>query len=189
MRLVATLRTGGLKLSTVELVVLDEADRLFEFGHDKQTPGSQTDDDRVDTSGFLAQMDEILAACDHPKVQRALFSATMGEQIHELVHTVLRKPLDVSIEVPNAGAGTVEQRLTFVGKESGKLVAFRQLIQSGQLRPPVLVFLQSKERAKELYQELAFDGINVDVIHADRTPEQREAVIKNFRLGKVLQAS
>lgn len=40
------------------------------------------------------------------------------------------------------------------------------------LSPPVLIFLQSKERAKELFNELIYDGINVDVIHADRTQQQ-----------------
>ncbi len=102
----------------------------------------------------------------------------------ELVRSVLRDPVSVSVGTPNAGAAAIEQRLVFVGREEGKLLAFRQLVQQG-LRPPVLVFVQSKERAKELHHELAFDGINVDVIHADRSPEQRDAVIKNFRLGKV----
>lgn len=163
-------------------MVLDEADRLFELGREDQAieDGATTD---VDT-GFLGQIDEILAACDHSHVQRALFSATMGDQVRGLVDTVLRDPLRVSVGLANAGANTIEQRLVFVGREEGKLLAFRQLIQEG-LRPPVLVFLQSKERAKELYNELAFDGINVDVIHADRSMEQRDAVIKNFRLGKV----
>ena len=40
------------------------------------------------------------------------------------------------------------------------------------LSPPVLIFLQSKERAKELFSELIYDGINVDAIHADRTQQQ-----------------
>ena len=179
MRLLAALRQGCLKLSSVELVVLDEADRLFELGSDKGAASSEKED-----NGFLAQIDEILGACDHPRVQRALFSATMGDQVAELVATVLRDPVHVSVGLPNAGANTIEQRLTFVGKEEGKLLAFRQLIQAG-LKPPVLVFLQSKERAKELYNELVFDGINVDIVHADRSAEQRDAVIRNFRLGKV----
>jgi hypothetical protein len=175
MRLLASLRGGGLKLSSVELVVLDEADRLFELGTDK---GGDTED-----KGFLAQIDEILGACD-PRGQRALFSATMGDQVAELVATVLRDPLHVTVGLPNAGAATIEQRLTFVGKEEGKLLAFRQLVQAG-LKPPVLVFVQSKERAKELYTELVLDGINVDVVHADRSADQRDAVIRKFRLGKV----
>lgn len=59
----------------------------------------------------------------------------------------------------------------FVGQESGKLLAMRQIIQKG-FQPPVLVFVQSKERAKELFNELIYDGLNVDVIHADRTQAQ-----------------
>lgn len=53
------------------------------------------------------------------------------------------------------------------------------------LKPPVILFVQSKERAKELHRELAFDGLNVDAIHADRTPAQREDVVKRFRMGSV----
>lgn len=69
-------------------------------------------------------------------------------------------------------------------REEGKLLAMRQLIAEG-LRPPVLVFLQSKDRAKELFHELVYDGINVDVIHAERTQEQRDAVIRKFRAGEI----
>nr|CAG4651847.1 EOG090X06T3 [Triops cancriformis] len=53
------------------------------------------------------------------------------------------------------------------------------------LEPPVLVFVQSKERAKELFNELIYDGINVDVIHAERPQIERENVVRSFRLGKI----
>ena len=46
------------------------------------------------------------------------------------------------------------------------------------LKPPVLLFMQSKDRAKDLYRELVYDGINVDVIHAERTQQQREDIIR-----------
>lgn len=60
-------------------------------------------------------------------------------------------------------------------------------IQSSQegLKPPVLIFVQSKARAKELFHELVYDGINVDVIHADRTKQQRDDVVRQFRSGRV----
>lgn len=58
-----------------------------------------------------------------------------------------------------------------MGQESGKLLAMRQIILRG-FHPPVLVFVQSKERAKELFNELIYDGLNVGVIHADRTQLQ-----------------
>ncbi len=74
--------------------------------------------------------------------------------------------------------------MIFTGNEEGKLLAIRQLIQSGECKPPVLIFLQSKDRAKALCNELGYDGINVDVIHADRTQQQREQAIESFREGK-----
>ncbi|KAH9051767.1 hypothetical protein Ae201684P_020222 [Aphanomyces euteiches] len=73
----------------------------------------------------------------------------------------------------------------FVGKEEGKLVAMKQLIQEG-LKLPVLLFVQNKDRAKELYNELVYDEINVGAIHADRTKEQRDKVIKDFRVNMVI---
>ena len=49
----------------------------------------------------------------------------------------------------------------------------------------MLIFVQSIDRAKELFHELVYDGIQVDVIHAERTASQRENIIRNFRLGKI----
>ena len=136
-------------------------------------------------AGFLGQIDEVLGACNHPKVQRALFSATMGPRVQQLVDAVLRQPVRVTVGVPQAGNSNIEQRLTFVGREEGKVLAFRQLIQRGEMRPPALIFVQSKERAKQLHSELASDGIKVDAIHSDRNVEERDTVVRDFRLGKV----
>lgn len=49
----------------------------------------------------------------------------------------------------------------------------------------MLIFVQSKHRAKQLYKELKFDGVNVDVIHADKKKEDRDEIIKQFRVGKI----
>ena len=49
----------------------------------------------------------------------------------------------------------------------------------------MLVFVQSVERAKELFHELIYDGMNVDVIHSERTQAQRDNVVRSFRSGKV----
>ena len=48
----------------------------------------------------------------------------------------------------------------------------------------MLVFVQSKDRARELHTELMYDGIHIDVIHADRPQEQRDQVIRDFRVGR-----
>ena len=52
------------------------------------------------------------------------------------------------------------------------------------MTPPVIIFVQSRERAAALFKELVYDGINVDVIHADRTKKQRDTIIKKFRIGE-----
>lgn len=165
LRLVHLIQESQLDLSTVEMVCLDEADRLFDMG-------------------FVEQVDEVFAACSHPSVQRAMFSATMLQGVEELAQSVLRDPVKVAVGVKNAGAATIEQKLVFVGKEEGKLVAMKQLIHDG-LRVPALLFVQNKERATELYHELLYDGINVGAVHADRTKEQRDEVIRQFRTGAV----
>ena len=53
------------------------------------------------------------------------------------------------------------------------------------LKPPVLLFVQSIDRAKQLFIELVYDGINVDVMHAERSQLQREEVIRRFRTGDI----
>lgn len=73
----------------------------------------------------------------------------------------------------------------FVGTEDSKLLSLRSLIAEGAFTPPVLIFCQSILRAKELSTELLFDGINADCIHAERTPEERDEVVRKFAEGSV----
>jgi ATP-dependent RNA helicase DDX52/ROK1 len=204
MRLVDAIQKG-LKLHTVRLVVLDEADRLLDAsdGDKKVEPDTTADETgttnaAATTSGsaqtqtFLSQMDIILAEIPSTAV-RALFSATVTPMVRSLAESILRHPLDVTVGVGsgNGGTGTmgganpdIDQQLLFVGREEGKLLAIRQLVQRGQLRPPVLIFLQSQDRAQALFSELLYDGIHVDVIHAGRTKTAREAAVTKFRTGE-----
>eukprot|EP00899_Mesostigma_viride_P011537 jgi/Mesvir1/20384/Mv12289-RA.1 len=159
------LEAGKVNLKRAEFLVLDEADKLFEMG-------------------FVEQVDAILAACDASRLCKALFSATLPDTVEELARTVMHDPVRVTIGERNAAASTVAQKLLFVGREEGKLLAIRQMVKEG-LHPPMLIFVASKERANDLFKELAYDDLKVDVIHADRTPAQRAAVVDNFRAGKV----
>ena len=70
----------------------------------------------------------------------------MPPAVEDLVHSVLRQPVKVVVGEKNAAADTVDQSLVFCGREDGKLVALRQMVREG-LRPPVLIFVQSVERA------------------------------------------
>lgn len=85
----------------------------------------------------------------------------------------------------DAATETIDQILQFVGEEDHKLASLRSLIKTGCFTPPVLIFVQSILRAKELANELLFDGINADCIHADRTVEERDAAVTGFAEGKI----
>jgi len=165
LRLVHAIQQDHLKLNHVRHLILDEADKLLELG-------------------FLEQTDEIFAACSNPRLQKSMFSATIPAGVESLAKSVMKDPVRVVIGVKNAATETIKQALAYVGQEEGKLIAIRQLIQAG-LKPPVLVFVQSIERAKELFRELIYDGINVDVIHSERTKAQRDAVVSKFRAGQI----
>ncbi|NP_001079530.1 DEAD-box helicase 52 L homeolog [Xenopus laevis] len=229
----------GIDLSSVEWLIVDESDKLFEDGK----------------TGFRDQLASIFVACTSHLLKRAMFSATFAfdveqwcklhldnvvsvsvgarnsavetveqsllfvgsetgkllamrnlikkgftppvlafvqsvERAKELFHVEqwcklhLDNVVSVSVGARNSAVETVEQSLLFVGSETGKLLAMRNLIKKG-FTPPVLAFVQSVERAKELFHELIYEGINVDVIHAERTQQQRDNVIQSFREGKI----
>eukprot|EP01038_Epipyxis_sp_PR26KG_P010123 gene10123-13607_t len=203
LRFLSLIKAQAIDLSKVQMIVLDEADKLFELDtinnnsnnkqkHSKNVHSNGDIDDSDDgneedvriRSSFLSQIDEILASCPEKGIQRALFSATIGPFVRELAESFLNNPIQVSIGTENTGASTIDQKLVFVGREDGKLLAIRQLVQEG-LNPPVLLFLQSIDRAKELFKELIYDGINVDIMHAERTETQRQEVIRRFRIGEI----
>ncbi|CAK1551370.1 unnamed protein product [Leptosia nina] len=160
-----------ISLDKVQWLIIDEADKMFE--------GSE---EEVDT--FRQQLGVIISACDTKRTKLAMFSATHTPTLAKWARHNMRGLINVTVGLRNAAANTVDQELLFCGNENGKLVAFRQLVQKG-LKPPVLVFVQSKDRAKQLFKELIYDGINVDVIHADRTQAQRDNVVRSFRVGRI----
>ncbi|KAM7348044.1 DExD-box helicase 52 [Cochliomyia hominivorax] len=157
-----------LDLKSIEWFILDEADRLMEEGQ----------------NNFKEQLDDILAACTNPNKKLALFSATYTVPVAKWALKNLKNLARVNVGAQNAATEYVEQELLFVGSENGKLLAVRDMVKSG-LKPPVLIFVQSKDRAKQLFEELLYDGINVDVIHADRTQQQRDNCVRAFREGHI----
>merc|ERR1712096_350021 len=137
-------------------LVVDEADKLFEAG----------------VTGFRDQLATIYRACSGPSIRRAMFSATLGPEIENWAKLNLDNLVRVRAGAANSATTT------------GKLEAFRDLVRKG-LQPPVLVFVQTKERAGELFKELLYDGIQVDVIHSERSEQQRENTVRAFRSGGI----
>ncbi|XP_066118714.1 probable ATP-dependent RNA helicase DDX52 isoform X1 [Saccopteryx bilineata] len=158
----------GIELTRYRSCFVISSDKLFEDGK----------------TGFRDQLASIFLACTSHKVRRAMFSATFAYDVEQWCKLNLDSVITVSIGTRNSAVETVEQELLFVGSETGKLLAMRELIKKG-FNPPVLVFVQSIERAKELFHELIYEGINVDIIHADRTQEQRDNTVHSFRAGKI----
>ncbi|OQR77659.1 putative ATP-dependent RNA helicase DDX52-like [Tropilaelaps mercedesae] len=168
-RLVWLLRETKLSLSHVQYLVIDESDRLFEAGK----------------SGFREQLEKIYAACAGGKLRRALFSATSTKDLDRWCRLQLDAPIAVAVGAKNSATKQVDQKLVFVGNESGKLYELRQIIRNG-VKPPMLIFVETKTSAQQLYEHLALDGLSVDMLHAGRTASDRDRIIDNFRLGKVL---
>ena len=93
-------------------------------------------------------------------------------------------PVKIQIGIKNATASTVHQNIVYVAKEDAKLMTLRQSLKEG-FEPPMLIFVQSKHRAKELNHELKYDGINVDMIHGDKKKHKRDEIMQKFRLGEI----
>lgn len=157
-----------LNLSNVEWLVVDESDRLFEAGK----------------HGFRDQLAEVYQACTGTNIKRAMFSATFAHEVQHWCKLNLNNVAVVSVGIRNSASEDVKQELLFCGHERGKLLALRDIFRKGY-EPPVLLFVQTKERAKELFKELIYDNMMVDAIHADRTQLQRDNVVRAFRERKL----
>ncbi|KAK9697759.1 hypothetical protein RND81_08G059500 [Saponaria officinalis] len=150
-------------LCRVEFLVLDESDKLFELG-------------------FVKQIDFVVKACSNPSIIRSLFSATLPDTVEDLARTLMHDAVRIIVGRKNTASASVKQKLVFAGSEEGKFLALRQSF-AESLNPPVLIFVQSKERAQELYRELLFTDLKVDVVHTDLPQAQRENAVDNFRAG------
>ncbi|EPY28250.1 ATP-dependent RNA helicase DDX52/ROK1 [Strigomonas culicis] len=167
-RILSLVEQKLLDLSKVQYLVFDEGDRLWD---------TKTD--------FLAAIDGILAACTAPEKVVCLFTATMSERVETAARSVMSSdPVRIIVRGRQRVNESVKQRLLFCGSEQGKIVAMRNLVREG-IKPPVLVFVQSIERSKELYDEIRAQGLHMAVMNAKMSIEEREETVTQFRLGRI----
>lgn len=169
LRLIYAVENKIIDLSSVQSIILDEADKLFELG-------------------FLNQLDSILEACTCPSLQKCLFSATIPTGVEEAARSFMLDPIKLVIGAPNSAAASIQQKLLYVGQEDGKLLAIRQMLLAGGedgLTPPVIIFTETIDRAQALMNELRPLGIKIDAIHSEKSQAERESIIKDFRTGKL----
>jgi ATP-dependent RNA helicase DDX52/ROK1 len=163
-RLLNALQFKMLTLDSMSWLVLDEVDRLL--GID-----------------FIKQTDSVIAACPATK-HVGLFSATFTPQVEQIAQSLLTNPIRIVIGAKHTVVENVEQTFQYVASEEGKLLAIRQLVMDGKLVPPALLFVQSKDRAMQLYKQLIVeDDVRVDLVTSDRTDTDRDRAIASFRSG------
>lgn len=113
-----------------------------------------------------------------------LFTATLPGHVRQVLAHALRAPTLVQVGLAGAAAVNVAQKLLFVGREDGKLVALRDMLAKG-VSTPALVFVSSQERCEQVAQVLKLAGQSAAVLHGGVGEGQREQAITRFRRGEV----
>jgi len=152
---------GTIDLGDVKIVVLDEADRMFDMG-------------------FEPQVKSILR-CVTNKEQTMLFSATMPPEVMKLAVKHMELPLTIEIAPTGTTTKHVTQEL-FIVQESVKSKVLKMLLQ--QFRGPVLVFTRTKMKASRVTRIIRDFGSRVAEIHSNRSMGQRNQAIQGFKRGR-----
>jgi ATP-dependent RNA helicase RhlE len=156
------LERGALKLQDLEVVVLDEADRLLDMG-------------------FLPDVRRLLEQCPRNR-QTLLFSATIPPEIDGLVKWAMRDPETVSIGIRRSPAETVTHNLYPVASAQ-KFDLLHALLEHTQYHS-VIVFCRMKIGADQVASRLIAEGHKVAVLHSDRAQKEREESLAGFRDGR-----
>jgi ATP-dependent RNA helicase RhlE len=163
-RLLDHLERKTLDLSHVEVLVLDEADRMLDMG-------------------FWPSIRRVLEVLP-TKRQTLLFSATMSEAIEKIARTTLRNPELVEVSPRGTTAVTVKQTAYPVAAASKTALLLDLLEREAQDLERVLVFTRTRRGAERLSHILSAREHKANRIHADRTQPQREAALRDFKGGQ-----
>lgn len=152
-----------LNLGQVEVLVLDEGDRMLDMG-------------------FIDDIRRILALLPARR-QNLLFSATLGAEVRSLASTFLHDPASVDVAPTISAAESVEQ-IAYLVDADRKRELLAYLVRSRDLRQ-VLVFTRTKQMTRRLATQLDRDGVQATAIHGDRTQPERERALEQFKSGEV----
>jgi len=160
-RLIDLMETGAVDLSAVEILVLDEADRMLDMG-------------------FIHPIKRIVAKLPETR-QTLLFSATMPKAIADLAKSFLRDPATAAATPVAKTADRVEQRVVFV--PSGAKLPELQHLLAGDSVDRTLIFVRTKRGADRIVRALAKASVPAQAIHGDKSQPQRERALEAFRNG------
>ena len=164
-RLIDLLDKKHTSLENIQVLVLDEADRMLDMG-------------------FWPSVHRIMEQL--PKAhQTLLFSATLPASITSTIDALLKDPERIEIARTGQTAATIEQHLCSV-TQGQKPQLLKALIDSFDPAPErVLVFCRTKSRVDSIYKNLKAAGLKVDVMHADRPQKARARALERFRSGAI----
>ncbi len=161
-RLLDHMERGYVHFDSLSILVLDEADRMLDMG-------------------FLPDVRRILNRLPTRR-QTMLFSATMPPEVVRLSHEFLHDPHIIRADAPTVAAVGVSHRAIAVEPDRKTSVLVEELRDARM--SSVLVFTRTKHRADRVAQQLARAGINVSVIHGNRSQSQRVRSLEGFRQGR-----
>jgi len=162
-RLMDLYNQNAVKFSQLEVLILDEADRMLDMG-------------------FIRDIKKIIALLPS-KRQNLLFSATFSPDIRALAKGLVHKPLEISVSPENSTAEKVTQWLTAVDKKR-KPAVLTHLIKENNWQQ-VLVFTKTKHGANKLTRHLEAEGLTAAAIHGNKSQGARTKALASFKDGRV----
>ncbi|GIZ53527.1 DEAD/DEAH box helicase [Noviherbaspirillum aridicola] len=162
-RLLDHMQQGTIDLTQVEILVLDEADRMLDMG-------------------FIRDIRKVLAALP-PKRQNLLFSATFSDEIKALADGLLNNPEMIEVARRNSTADVIAQKIHPVDRNR-KHPLLSHLIKSNSWTQ-VLVFTRTKHGANKLVEQLGKDGISAMAIHGNKSQSARTRALAEFKDGQL----
>jgi ATP-dependent RNA helicase RhlE len=160
-RLIDHMEQRNVDLSAIEILVVDEADRMMDMG-------------------FLPPLRRILSALPKQR-QTLLFSATFPEPIRALGVKFMINPAEVQAAAPNSAAATVSHRVHRVQHDRKRDLLVHLLKQNGD---QTLVFCRTKRGSDRLCRHLASSGLRAAAIHGDKSQNARIQALRDFKSGK-----
>ncbi|MCC5450602.1 DEAD/DEAH box helicase [Rheinheimera sp. UJ51] len=162
-RLMDLYQQNAVRFNQLEVLVLDEADRMLDMG-------------------FIRDIKKILALLP-PKRQNLLFSATFSNEIRTLAKGLLNDPLEVTVTPPNSTVERIEQWLYPVDKSQKAALLIQQINEHKWQQ--VLVFTKTKHGANKLTLQLEKAGITAMAIHGNKSQNARTKALAEFKAGGV----
>lgn len=160
-RLIDHLQQKNLTLNDMKIVVLDEADRMFDIG-------------------FMPQIKQILSACPAER-QTLMFSATMPKAIADIAERFMKSPWRIEVAPAGTPAAQVEQEIYVINKDIRAQLLEKILEENSGT---VLIFSRTKRGAKKIAMQVRDMGHTAVEIHSNRSLSQRQAALSGFKTGK-----